>query len=168
MHLVTPEFGLIFWQTVILFIVLGILGKFAWRPILDVIQKREANIEAALTAAEEARKMVRQVQSDKEALLKAVYIERERIIEEAIAAKQLIIEETKTEAAKTSQQIIAQAHTRWQKEKEAAIALLKEQVAILAVQIAEQLLQSELRHANTQEELIQRLIKATHWNEPKN
>ena len=168
MHLVTPEFGLIFWQTVILFIVLGILGKFAWRPILDVIQKREANIEAALTAAEEARRMVRQVQADKEALLKAVYIERERIIEEAIAAKQLIIEETKTEAAKTSQQIIAQAHTRWQKEKEAAIALLKEQVAILAVQIAEQLLQSELRHANTQEELIQRLIKATHWNEPKN
>jgi F-type H+-transporting ATPase subunit b len=165
MHLITPEFGLIFWQTVILFVVLGILGKFAWRPILNVIQEREVKIEAALAAAEEARKMVKQVQADKEALLQAAYAEREKIIEEAIAAKQVIIEETKTEAAKTSQQIIAQAHTRWQQEKEAAIALLQEQVAMLAVQIAEQLLRSELKHTSTQEELVQRLIKATNWSE---
>jgi F-type H+-transporting ATPase subunit b len=55
MNLITPDFGLIFWQTVTLLFVLLVLGKFAWRPILNAIQDREANVEAALQAAEVAR-----------------------------------------------------------------------------------------------------------------
>jgi F-type H+-transporting ATPase subunit b len=163
MSLITPEFGLIFWQTVTLLVVLLLLGKFAWRPILNAIQEREGNIEAALQAAEAAKELVVQVQADKEALLKTAHTERARIIEEAMAAKRVIIEEAKVAAQKESKKIIEQTHALLEKEQEAALRILKNKVVTLSVQIAETLLQNELQQQKTQETLVQRLIKEAHW-----
>ncbi|MFM2428610.1 MAG: hypothetical protein RL012_494 [Bacteroidota bacterium] len=163
MSLITPEFGLIFWQTVTLLVVLLLLGKFAWRPILNAIQEREGNIEAALQAAEAAKELVVQVQADKEALLKTAHTERARIIEEAMAAKRVIIEEAKVAAQKESKKIIEQTHALLEREQEAALRILKNKVVTLSVQIAETLLQNELQQQKTQETLVQRLIKEAHW-----
>lgn len=163
MSLITPEFGLIFWQTVTLLVVLLLLGKFAWRPILNAIQERERNIEAALQAAEAAKELVVQVQADKEALLKTAHTERARIIEEAMAAKRVIIEEAKVAAQKESKKIIEQTHALLEREQEAALRILKNKVVTLSVQIAETLLQNELQQQKTQETLVQRLIKEAHW-----
>jgi F-type H+-transporting ATPase subunit b len=165
MSLITPDFGLIFWQTVTLLVVLLLLGKFAWKPILDAIQEREGNIATALEAAEVAKKLVLQVQADKEALLKTAYTERVRIIEEAMAVKQVIIEESKVAAAKESEKIIEQTHALLEQEQEAVLSVLKNKVATLSVQIAEKLLQSELQQQRTQEKLVQRLIKEAHWGQ---
>lgn len=164
MDLITPDFGLVFWQTATLLFVLLILGKFAWRPILSTIQERETSIEEALRAAEEAKEMVAQVQTDKEALLKTAHAEREKIIEEAVAAKRKIIEEAKAEADKASKTAIEQTKALLTREKEEALAELKNDVALLSVQIAERLLQNELREKDTQEKLVQRLIKDARWN----
>lgn len=163
MDLLTPDFGLIFWQVVILLVVLWILGRVAWRPILGAIQYREDSVATALAAAEEAKKLVEQVQVDKEALLQTAYIERKRIVEEAIAAKQLIIEQAQIKAEEVSQRIIAQTNAVLKKEKDAAIETLRQQTVVLAVQIAEKLLQNELQQQGTHEQLIQRLIKEVRW-----
>ena len=164
MDLITPDFGLIFWQTVTLLAVLLILGKFAWKPILNAIQEREGNIEAALQAAEAAQELVAQVQADKAALLKTVHKEREKIIEEAVATKNAIIEAAKVEADKVSKKAIEQTKLLLKREKEDTLATLKNEVATLSVQIAEKLLQNELQQKTTQEKLVQRLIKEAHWN----
>ncbi len=163
MSLITPDFGLIFWQTVTLLVVLLLLGKFAWKPILNAIQEREGNITAALEAAEAAKKMVAKVQADKEALLNNVHIERVKIIEEAMATKQVIIEEARVAAEEESKKIIAKTNALLEREKEAVLRVLKDKVATLSVQIAEKLLQDELQQQKTQEKLVQRLIKETHW-----
>jgi F-type H+-transporting ATPase subunit b len=164
MSLITPDFGLIFWQTVTLLVVLLLLGKFAWKPILSAIQEREGNITAALEAAEAAKKMLTKVQADQDALLKNAYTERVRIIEEAMATKQGIIEEAKVAAEKESKKIIAQTNVLLEREQEAAVNVLKNKVAVLSVQIAEKLLQDALQQPGVQEKLAQRLIKETHWS----
>jgi F-type H+-transporting ATPase subunit b len=163
MSLITPEFGLIFWQTVTLLVVLLLLGKFAWKPILHAMQEREDTIATALEAAEAAKKLVLQVQSDKEALLRTVYAERVKIIEEAMATKQVIIEEAKAAAEKESEKIIAQTNVFLAREQEATLSVLKNSVATLSVHIAERLLQSELQQQTTQERLVQRLVEEAHW-----
>ena len=124
MDLITPQFGLIFWQTVTQLEVLFILGKYAWRPILNIIQEREDSIEAALQAAEEAKQLAAQVKLDKAALLKTAQAEREKIIAEAMIARNDIIAEAKVEAEKASKLAIAQTSVLLAKEKEAALAVL--------------------------------------------
>mmetsp|Transcript_22513 Transcript_22513/g.51921 ORF Transcript_22513/g.51921 Transcript_22513/m.51921 type:complete len:164 (-) Transcript_22513:5286-5777(-) len=161
MDLITPDFGLIFWQTVTLLVVLLILSKFAWRPILNTIQNREESIEEALQAAEEAKRMMVQVQKDKDTLLTTAQAERARIIEEAMRAQRSIIEEAKIVADNERKEMMQQARVLLEKEKEAARGVLKNEMATLAVQIAEKLLQSELQQ-HTQEKLVQRLIQEAH------
>ena len=163
MSLITPDFGLIFWQTVTLLFVLMLLGKFAWKPILHAIQEREGDIAAALEAAATAKKMVTQVQADQETLLRSTHTERARIIEEAMATKQVIIEEAKVAAEKESKKVIDQTRALLAREQEAALSLLKSKVATLSVKIAEKLLQDELQQPKIQEKLAQRLIKEAHW-----
>ena len=126
MNLITPEFGLVFWQTV-------------------------------------ARKMVAQVKHDQEVLLRTTHIERTKIIEEAMATQRLIIKEAKVEAEQSRKEMIEQTRVLLAKEQEAALNALKNIVATLAIQIAEKLLQNELKQQHTQEELVQRLIKDIHW-----
>ena len=54
MELVTPGIGLIFWQVVTFLVVLFLLSKFAWKPIMQALRDREDSIEQALSAAEKA------------------------------------------------------------------------------------------------------------------
>ena len=98
MNLITPDFGLVFWQTIILLVVLYILGKFAWRPILQAIQERERNIEQAITAATVARKTVERVQAEQTLLIEQTHAEREKIIAAALATQKAILQEAKEEA----------------------------------------------------------------------
>ena len=164
MNLITPDVGLVFWQTVTLLVVLLILGKFAWKPVLHTIQEREENIEAALQAAEAAKEAVAQVQADQAVLLKDAYKEREKIIEEAMVIKKDIIETAKVEATQVRQKVIEQTDIHLKREKEAALVVLKNKVAMLSVQIAEQLLRNELQQQSTQEKLAQRLIQEARWD----
>lgn len=164
MDLITPQFGLIFWQTATLLVVLFILGKYAWKPILSVIQEREDNIAFALQAAEEAKHYAAQVQLDKEALLKTAQAEREKIITEAMVVRDTIIADAKLEAEKASKKAIEQTSALLTQERETALAVLKHDVANLAIQVAEKLLQQELQQQPTQEKLVQRLLKEVHWN----
>ena len=165
MNLITPDFGLIFWQTVTLLVVLLVLGKFAWKPILKVIQEREANVETALQAAEVARGMVAQAQIDKEILLRTAHTERTKIIALATETRQAIINEARAEAEDVGRKMIEKTRVRLAEEQEAALEDMKNIVATLSVQIAEKLLQAHLEQQHTQEELVYRLIEEVHWGQ---
>ena len=165
MNLITPDFGLIFWQTVTLLFVLLVLGKLAWRPILNAIQDREANVEAALQAAEVARGVVAQAQEDKEMLLRTAHAERTKIIELATETRQAIINEAKIEAEKVSKKIIEKTRALLAEEQEAVLEDMKNIVATLSIQIAGKLLQTQLEQPHTQEKLVHRLIEEAHWGQ---
>ena len=93
MDLITPEFGLVFWTLITFFILLVILKKFAWKPILGAVSEREEGIKNALASAENARIEMENLQSDNERILKQARLEREVMLKEARELKNKIIDD---------------------------------------------------------------------------
>jgi len=128
MELVKPEFGLVFWMTVSFLIVVFILRKFAWGPILSSLKERETSIEDALNAAKKAKDEVANMKAENEQLLKLARNERDMMLKEARDTKDAIVNEARAKAQTEADRMIASARESIQNEKMAAITELKNQV----------------------------------------
>jgi len=159
MDLVTPEIGLIFWSTLSFLLLLFILRKFAWKPILAAVSDREEGIKNALATAENARKEMQNLTADNERILKEARTERDGLLKEAREIKENIISEAKDEAQQQAEKVIEQAKATIQAEKQAAIADLKNQVAELSIGIAEKVVRQELSDKDKQIELVEKMLK---------
>lgn len=164
MELVSPGIGLIFWMTLSFGIVLFILKKFAWKPILKSLRDREDTIDEALNTANKTREEMKQLQFSNEALLKQAKEERDGILSDARKIKESIIEESKSKANEEANRIIEGAKESIQNEKMAAITDLKNQLAVLSIEIAEKILKEELSEAKKQKEYVQKLIDDVNFN----
>ena len=164
MDLVTPDFGLIFWTLVTFLLLVFLLSKFAWKPILKMLNDREASIEDALKAAERARDEMKSLQADNEAVLKEAREERERILKEAREMKNKIVSDAKDIAIAEGEKAIASAKAAIAAEKASAIAALKNQAAVLSIEIAEKVLGNELSAENKQAEMISKMIDEVKFN----
>lgn len=164
MELVTPDIGLIFWMTVSFSIVLFILKKFAWKPILKGLKDREESIKESLSSAEKAREEMAKLKSDNEKLLEEARRERDQILKEALATANNIKEEAKTDASKISGKMIEDARNLINSEKNAALAEMKEQIASLSVEIAEKLMRRNLSDDQSQKDLVNQFIKDININ----
>ncbi|MDB0043519.1 F0F1 ATP synthase subunit B [Flavobacteriaceae bacterium] len=151
--------GLFFWQTIIFILLIFLLRKFAWKPILDAVNEREEGIKNALLSAEKAKEEMASLQSDNEQTLKKARSERDSLLKEAREIKQQIIDEAKNEAKSEAKKIISQAQETIQNEKNAAIVDLKNQVAGLSIDIAEKVLKEKLSDDKTQMKLVKDLVK---------
>lgn len=158
------SFGLFFWQAIILLIVIFVLGKFAWRPIVNALEEREQGIADALAAAENAKRELVNLKADNEKLLAEARVERDAMLKEARDMKEKMIAEAKNEALQTGEKMIAQAQATIQNEKSVAMAELKAQVSQMSIDIAEKLLQRELSDRAAQEQLAKKLAENVHLN----
>ncbi|MCL4124319.1 UNVERIFIED_CONTAM: hypothetical protein GTU68_066506 [Idotea baltica] len=150
--------GLFFWQLVLFIGLVILLKKFAWKPILEAIEKREEGIKSALDSAESAKLEMQNLQADNQKLLKEARAEREEMLKEARDMKNKLIEEAKTEANDTASKIIEQAQAAIEGEKKAAIAELKAQVSNLSIDIAEKVLRAELSNKDKQVALVESML----------
>lgn len=164
MNLITPDLGLIFWQSIILLVVLWILKKYAWKPILQTIKKRESSIENALNLAKKAREETIQLQANHIKMIEEVRQECDQMMKEAKEAEKDIIEKAKGEAEKVTTAMIEKARTTIYNEKKEAISALKKQVGLLAIQIAEQLLRRELTTKKAQETFVSNAVTKMELN----
>lgn len=153
MQIVLPELGLIFWQLVVFLGLLFILTKYAWKPITGMLKEREEGIEKALKAAEAAKEEMAKLQAANEQLLIEARKEREKMLADAQNTANQIIAEAKEKATIQANQIVAQAHASIEREKAAALADIKNQAAMLSLQIAEKILRKELANKKEQEAL---------------
>lgn len=158
MDLITPDFGLFFWQTIVFLILIFVMAKFAWKPILGGINNREKSINDALASAEEARKEMQNLKADNEQLLKEARAERDAILKEAREMKEKIIADAGEEAQAKADRIVKQAHESIEREKQAAMAELKNQVAALSIEIAEKVIRKELSEDKKQHQLIDKML----------
>lgn len=158
MGLVTPNPGTIFWMIIIFGIVLFILRKFAWKPILSALKDREESIANALNSADLARKEVEGLKADNEKIIAEARREKDVILKEAKDIKEKIIAEAKEKAVAEAQKSIEQARQQIQSEKTAAINDIKKQVAELSVMIAEKVIKKELGNKGEQEKMVDGLI----------
>ena len=98
MDLVIPSIGLIFWTSLVFIILLFLLAKFAWKPILKSVKERETKIETALEASEKAREEMAALKSQNEDLRKEALVERDALLKEAREMKDKIVSEAKNTA----------------------------------------------------------------------
>ena len=148
--------GLFFWQTIIFVILIFLLKKFAWSPILKAVNDREQGIKDALDSAEAAKKEMQSLQADNEKIMKEARAERDSLLKEARDLKNSMISQAKDEAKSEAQKIIESANEAILNEKNAAVSDIKKQVASLSIEIAEKLLKEKLSDDNKQMKKIGR------------
>lgn len=158
------SYGLFIWQVLVFVLLIFLLRKFAWKPILDAVNEREESIEGALKSAEKAREEMKSLQANNEAVLKEAREERERILKEAREMKNKMIAEAKDAAAAEADKTIASAKAAIEAEKTAAIAELKNQAASLSIDVAEKILGQELSAENKQTAMIGQIIEDVKFN----
>jgi len=159
MDLIIPSGGLIFWQLLGFLALLFILIKFAWKPMLASLAERESSIEEALQSAEKARNEMSNLKSENEKLLQEARKERDLILKKAHEASAKMIEDAKTEASKQGAQLIANAKAVIETEKKAALSEVKNQVALLTLEVTEKLLRKQLAEDKAQAALVDQFIK---------
>ncbi|WP_394906637.1 F0F1 ATP synthase subunit B [uncultured Mesonia sp.] len=158
MDLIKPDFGLFVWQTVVTLILIFLLAKFAWRPILDSIKKREDSINDALDAAEKARLEMQNLKANNEKLLKEAREERDKMLKEAHSIKERMINEASTEAELKASKMISAAQEAIAQEKQAALNEIKQQVAELSIEIAEKVVKKELNSQENHMQLVDNML----------
>ncbi|RLD23279.1 MAG: ATP synthase F0 subunit B [Bacteroidetes bacterium] len=164
MELLTPGIGLIFWQVVIFLMLVLLLGKFAWRPILDSLKIREESIEEALRSADEARDEMSKLQADNEKLLTKAREERDVLLKEAAKIASQLKEEAKEDAKKITSKLIEDAKASIINEKEAALKEVRNQVAELSVEIAEKLIRKTLGDDKSKKALVDEFLADKNFN----
>ncbi len=164
MELVSPGIGLIFWMTLALGIVLWLLGKYAWKPIMKSLHEREDSIDKALHEADLARMDMEGLKISNEELLKEAKGERDAIMKQAREIKDKLIEDARLKANIEANRIVESARESIENEKMAAMVDLKNQIAELSIEIAEKLLERDLADKKRQKEYVEQLIRETKLN----
>lgn len=162
--MLSVSLGTVIWSTIAFLVVLLILKKTAWRPILKMLRDREDSIENALQEAEKAREEMANLRSDNEKLLKDAREERDVILKEARDVKDNIISEAKNKAREEGDRMIASAKEEIESQKRSAIQELKSQVASLSIQIAEKVIREELSDETRQKELVNNYLEEAKLN----
>jgi F-type H+-transporting ATPase subunit b len=162
--LVTPGFGLTIWMLITFVILMVLLKKLAWKPILGAINERETKIEGALAAAEKAKEEMAELNAKNDELRKVALAERDALMKEAREMKTQIISDAKTKAGSEADTILASARETISQEKAAAQGEIKSQVASLSIAIAEKLIKGELSTDDKQKALVDNLVNDVNLN----
>jgi len=159
MELVTPGIGLLFWMLLSFSIVLVILKKFAWKPILNTLEEREDSIQKALISAEQARSEVAELKSKKEQILNEAKLEKEKIIRLAHEETSAYKQEQKIKIDEQFKLKISSAIDEINQQKRSAMEDLKKTVAKMSVDIAEKILEKELENVEQHDTVISDSVK---------
>ena len=162
--LVLPDIGLVFWNTIAFLVLLVVLGKFAWKPILKAITEREQGIEEALLRADKMKVDMAAMQNENEALIAKAREERAVLIKEAKEASVKMIAEAKDKAKQEYDKIVADAQLAITQQKNAALTEVKNQVGSLVIEVAEKVLRRELSNKAEQEKYIKELADGVKLN----
>ncbi len=159
-----PGVGLIFWMTLVFSLLLILLKKFAWKPIMDSLREREQDISSSLAMAKQTKAEMKQLQADNEKLLQLAREERDVILNEAKTTKDQIISEAKDKAQAEADRIVESARVNIENEKRAALTEIKTQVAELSIEIAEKVLKAELSNKTEQNKLVEKQLENLNFN----
>jgi F-type H+-transporting ATPase subunit b len=164
MDLITPDLGLIFWTGLVFLLLMFILTKFIWKPLMGAVKARETNIQEALEMAEKTKAEMKKLQTQNENLLKEARIERDSMIKDAKEVATRMVEDAKTKAKAEAEKVLANAQLAIAAEKNAALTELKTQVATMALEIAEKVVRRELAGADQQKQMASKLAEEISLN----
>ena len=158
MSLITPDFGLFFWMTVVFLVVLFILWKYGFPVIVKMVDERKAFIDESLRKAHEANERLANIQKEGESILQEAREKQAQILKEAAETRDAIVEKAQDKARAEGARLLDDARAAIEQEKKAAIADIRKQVATLSVEIAEKILRQDLKDDKAQMDLIDRML----------
>nr|WP_321450262.1 F0F1 ATP synthase subunit B [uncultured Carboxylicivirga sp.] len=164
MGLLTPDPGLVFWTTITFGLLVFLLSKYAWKPIMHALKAREETIEFSLMAATKAKAEIEDLNIEKERILEEAKAERDSLIKEARDLKQNILDEAKGKAQEEADKILVNARELIEREKKEVIQEMRRQVAELSVNIAGKLLEQELESTDMQKAIIDKYLQEVNFN----
>ncbi|HNY58149.1 MAG TPA: F0F1 ATP synthase subunit B [Bacteroidales bacterium] len=162
--LASPAIGTIFWTTLIFLLLLVLLWKFAWGPIMKAVKTREDMIKNSLESAEKAREEMKVLQADNEMILQKAREERDKILRDARVAYDRMMAEAREKGQSESDSLVRRARELIEREKVTAIAEVKKEVARLAIEVASKVVGETLKSDAEQQKLIERYINEIEAN----
>lgn len=156
--------GLFIIQTIIFLILVFVLRKFAWKPIMDAVNEREVTIVDSLNQAKLAKLEVENLKAENEVIIREAKVERDNILKEAREIKDRIVGEAKDLAKTEGDKMIEQARQSIQAEKSAAMSEIKSQIGTLSVTIAESILKQKLDNDGAQNALVENILNKSNLN----
>ena len=158
MSLITPDFGLLFWMTVVFLVVLLILTKFGFPVIVRMINNRKAYIDESLRKAHEANEKLANIKAESDALLQDAREKQAQLLKEAAATRDAIVEKAQDKARDESNRLLSETQIEIENQKRAAVSDVRKQVATISVEIAEKVLREKLSDDKIQMDLIDRML----------
>jgi F-type H+-transporting ATPase subunit b len=158
MELVTPGIGLIFWMTLSFGLVLYILRKFAWNPILGTIKEREHYIASAIRDSKRVQRELAQLDETKEKILHQAREEAISVLKNAKVEGEQIIRKAQEQAREEADTIIENAKNLINAEKRAAEREIRQQIILLSVDLAQSVLQEEFSDKEKKSRYVSKLL----------
>lgn len=159
-----PHLGAIIWTTLIFGILLFILGKFAWKPLLSALESREQSVEKTLAEAGAAEKMIRNLKEEQLSIVLAAKVEKEQIVKEGIEQRDKIVASARDKAQIEVDKMFEESRKQIKREREAALVEMKNQIASLSIEIATKIVHIEMEDKVRHEKLVEELIKEVELN----
>ncbi|NJN33765.1 MAG: F0F1 ATP synthase subunit B [Saprospiraceae bacterium] len=160
----SPDFGLFFWTLAIFLVFFFLLSKFAFKPIAQALKDREDSIKDALASADRAKAEMSNLKSENEALLAKAKEERALMLKEAKDNAANIVSEAKNAAKEEANKIMTNAKLEIDNMKQSALTDVKNQVGLMALDIAEKVIRKELKGSAEQVAFVNTLAKEMNLN----
>jgi F-type H+-transporting ATPase subunit b len=142
--LVQPDPGLFIWTIVTFLVLLALLAKFAWKPLLEALESRQERIRKSLEDADRARQELERLQQESAKIMQQARIEAESIVTQTRTDAERLREELKQKAKEEADNILRNAQQQIQLQTRQAIQQIRHEVADLAVLLASKLLERNL------------------------
>lgn len=156
--LVQPDPGLFIWTILTFLVLVGLLARFAWRPLLQALERRQEMIARALEDAQRARQELERLQRDSAQLLAAARAESEAIVARSRSDAEVLREELRQKARAEAEAIVRNAERQIQLETARAVQQIRHEAVDLSVAIAAKILR---RHVSKEDNaaLIEETLK---------
>ena len=156
--ILTPDLGLLFWTLLAFLVVFGILAKYGFPAITNMVDERNRYIDESLRKAHEAQERLANIEKEGESILQEAREKQAQILKEAAETRDAIVEQAQAKARSEGARLLDEAKMAIEQEKKAAIADIRQQVATLSVDIAEKVLRKNLKDDKSQMDLIDRML----------
>lgn len=158
--LVQPDPGLFIWTILTFLVLLALLARFAWRPLLTALEKRQHEITKSLDAAEQARQELDRLTQESQQIVRKAHAEAESIVAASRADAERLREDMRQTAKAEAAAIIKNAERQIQFETDRALQQLRNEAVDLSVAIASKLIQRNISKDDN-ERLIEEALRQT-------
>lgn len=158
MSLITPDFGLLVWMTLIFGVVFFILAKFGFPAITGMVEERTKRINESIAKAKEAEQQLAGMAEQNAKMLEQTKVEQSLIIKKTAEEREKMVAHAREEAEREAAKAVEAAKIQIAAEREAAIREIRSQVAAISMEVAQKILRKELEKTPEQLALVEKMV----------